>query len=41
VLLSARHVAAQQDTKVQLRGTGRRAVAVPLRITGVGRLFDV
>jgi len=41
VLLNARHVAAQQDTTVQLRGTDRRAVAVPLRITGVDRLFDV
>ena len=41
VLLSARHVAAQQNTTVHLRGTDRRVVAIPLRITGIDRLFDV
>lgn len=41
VLLRARHLAAQQHTTVQLRGTDRRAVAIPLKITGVDRLFDV
>jgi anti-anti-sigma factor len=41
VLISARHAAAQQNTALQLRGTHRRAVAVPLRITGVDHLFDI
>ena len=41
VLLSIRHAAAQQSITLQLRGTQRRAVAVPLQITGVDRLFDL
>jgi anti-sigma B factor antagonist len=40
-LLSARHAAAQHSITLQLRGTERRAVAVPLRITGVDHLFDI
>lgn len=40
VLLSARRRASQQSTALQLSGTHRRAVAVPLQITGVDRLFD-
>jgi hypothetical protein len=41
VLIGARHVAIQQNTSVQLRGIDRRAVAIPLQITGVAQLFGV
>lgn len=41
VLVIAQHSATQQDTAFQLRGTERRAVAVPLRITGLDHLFDI
>lgn len=41
VLLSARDIAAQQDTVLQLRGTSRRAVARPLEVTGLDHLFEI
>lgn len=41
VLLSVRHAAAQQSITLQLSGTERRAVAIPLQITGVDHLFDL
>jgi anti-sigma B factor antagonist len=41
VLLSIRHAAAQQSITLQLRGTQRRTVAVPLQITGVSHMFDI
>lgn len=41
VLISARDTAGEQGTALQLRGTHRRAVAVPLLITGVEHLFDI
>lgn len=41
VLLSARDTATQQGTALQLRGTNRRAVARPLEITGLDRLFEI
>jgi anti-sigma B factor antagonist len=41
VLLSARETAVQQGTILQLRGTNRRAVARPLEITGLDRLFEI
>jgi len=41
VLLSARDIAAQQGTTLQLSGTNRRAVARPLEITGLNHLFEI
>jgi anti-sigma B factor antagonist len=41
VLLSARYTAVQQGTILQLRGTNRHAVARPLEITGLDRLFEI
>jgi anti-sigma B factor antagonist len=41
VLLSARDIAAQQGTALQLRGTNRRAVARALAITGLDCLFEI
>jgi anti-sigma B factor antagonist len=40
VLISARHAAANRGITLQLRGTHRRAVAVPLQIAGVDHLFE-
>lgn len=40
VLISARHAAAHRGITLQLRGTHRRAVAVPLQIAGIGHLFE-
>jgi anti-sigma B factor antagonist len=40
VLITTRHAANQQDTTLQLRGTERRAVAHPLKITGLDHLFE-
>lgn len=40
VLIAARNTAAEQGTALQLSGTSRRAVAVPLEITGLTHLFD-
>ena len=41
VLLNIRHMADQQSTRFQLRGTDRRPVAAPLRVTGLDHLFDI
>jgi anti-sigma B factor antagonist len=40
VLIGARHTAAQQGTALQLSGISHRAVARPLQITGLDRLFE-
>jgi anti-sigma B factor antagonist len=40
VLIGARHTAAQQGTMLQLSGISHRAVARPLQITGLDRLFE-
>lgn len=41
VLIGARHVGTQQNSSVQLRGIDRRAMAIPLQITGVDQLFGI
>lgn len=41
VLICTRHAAAEQGTTLQLRGTSRRAVALPLEITGLNHLFEI
>jgi len=41
VLINIRHMADQQSTRFQLRGTDRRPVAAPLRVTGLDHLFDI
>jgi anti-sigma B factor antagonist len=41
VLIDARHTATHQGTTLQLTGTTRRAVAVPLEITGLDHLFEI
>ncbi len=41
ILISTRHVARQQGTALQLRGTSHRVVARPLALTGLDRLFDI
>lgn len=40
VLIGARQTAAEQGTKLQLSGIDHRAVARPLQITGLDRLFE-
>jgi len=41
VLINIRHMADQQSTRFQLRGTDRRPVAAPLRVSGLDHLFDI
>lgn len=41
ILIKARDIARQQGTALQLTGTSRREVALPLSITGLDRLFDI
>jgi anti-sigma B factor antagonist len=40
VLISARHTAAEQGITFQLSGISHRAVARPLQITGLDRVFE-
>lgn len=40
VLIGARHIALEQGTTFQLSGISHRAVARPLQITGLDRLFE-
>ena len=40
VLIRASRVAAAQETVLRLRGTDRRAVAIPLQTTGLDRFFE-
>jgi anti-sigma B factor antagonist len=41
VLICTRQAAAQQGTTLQLSGASRRAVAVPLEMTGLNNLFEI
>lgn len=41
ILIKTRDIAGQQGTALQLAGTSRREVALPLNITGLDRLFDI
>lgn len=41
VLITVRQTAIQQGIALQLCGTSRRAVAIPLRITGLDHLFEL
>jgi anti-sigma B factor antagonist len=41
VLICTRQAAVQQGTTLQLRGASRRAVAVPLEMTGLNPLFEI